>query len=167
MTSKNIEKVVKTIIENGDGLTEVYRDLARVVSLQVIKLWIKKINNIGSIDLSSSSDRSHTARTKPNISKAKQHLDQKHMSIRRLVAEMKISKSSIHRILCEGLSCFPYNKVKQPKLADLQKRKRIKFANWVLNNYTKNDITSWLFADENYVFRFKWNIQFLKRLCGL
>ena len=63
---------------------------------------------------------------------------------------MKISKSSIHRILREDLRCFPYKKIKQPKLTDLQKRKRIKFANWILNNYTKNDTTRWLFLDEKY-----------------
>ena len=69
------------------------------------------------------------------------------MPTRRLTAEMKISKTSIHRILREDLRCFPY---KKPKLTDFQKRKRIKFANWVLNNYTKNDTKRWLFLDEKY-----------------
>ena len=110
-------------------LQQNYHDLAGVVSLQTIKLWIKMINSIGSIDLSSSPGRSHTARTKANILKAKQRLDQKRLSARRLADEMKISKSSIHWILREDLHCFPYKKVKQSKLMDLQKRKKIKFSN--------------------------------------
>ena len=50
MKSKDIQKAVKIKFENGDSPTTIYRDLAGVVSLQTIKLWIKKINNIGSVD---------------------------------------------------------------------------------------------------------------------
>ena len=148
MKSKGIQKAVRTKFENGKRSNKIYCDLAEVVSLQTIKLWIKMINNIGSIDLSSSPDCSRTARTKANTLKSKLRIDEKHLSTRRLADKMKISKSSIHRILRENLRCFPYKKVKQPKLTDLQTRKRIKFANWVLNNYTKNNTTRWLFSDE-------------------
>jgi hypothetical protein len=37
----------------GDEPVKIYRDLAGVVSLQTIKLWIKIVNNTGSINLSS------------------------------------------------------------------------------------------------------------------
>ncbi|CAF5183041.1 unnamed protein product, partial [Rotaria magnacalcarata] len=145
-----MQKVVKTKFENDDGPTKIYRDLAGVVSMQTIKLWIKKVRNTGSIELSSPPGRPRTARTKANMLKAKQCLDQKRVSTRRLAAEMNISKSSIHRILRKDLGCFPYKKIKQPKLTDVQKKKRVKFANWVLNSYTKGDITRWLFSDEKY-----------------
>ena len=145
MKSKDIQNAVKTKFENGDGPTEIYRDLVGVVSLQTLKLWIKMINNIGSIDLSSPPGCLRTARTKANILKAKQRLDQKRASTRRSAAKIKISKSSIHRILREDLRCFPY---KKPKITDLQKRKRNKFASSIWNNYTKNDTKRWLFSDE-------------------
>ncbi|CAF4250351.1 unnamed protein product, partial [Rotaria magnacalcarata] len=103
MKSKDIQKFVRTKFENGDGPTKIYRDLAGVVSMQVIKLWIRKVRNTGSIELSSPPGRPRTARTKANILKAKQHLDQKRVSTRRLAAEMNISKSSIHRILRKDL----------------------------------------------------------------
>ena len=83
---------------------------------------IEKIDSIDSVDLSSSPDRSCTARTKANILKAKQRLDQKRVSMRRLAAGMKISKSSIHRILQEDLDYFSYTKDKHPELTDLQKK---------------------------------------------
>ncbi|CAF3318649.1 unnamed protein product [Rotaria socialis] len=111
MKSKDMQEVGKAKFENGDGPTKIYRDLAGVVSLQTIKLWIKKVRNTGSIELSSPPGRPRTARTKANILKAK---------------------------------------IKQPKLTDVKKKKRVKFANWVLNNYTKSDITRWLFSDEKY-----------------
>ncbi|CAF2096797.1 unnamed protein product [Rotaria magnacalcarata] len=81
MKSKDMQKVVKTKFENGDGSTKNYRDLAGVVPLQTIKLWIKKVLNTGSIELSSPPGRPRTARTKANILKAKQRLDQKGMDL--------------------------------------------------------------------------------------
>jgi hypothetical protein len=72
------------------------------------------------------------------------------VSSRRLAAEMNISRTSARRILREDLGCFPYKKIKQPKLTDLQKRKRVKFANRVLNHYNKEDTKKWLFTDEKY-----------------
>ena len=71
MKSKDLKKAVKTKYENGDGLAKTHRDLGEVVSKRTIKLWIKMINNIGSIELSHSSGRPRIARTKANISKAK------------------------------------------------------------------------------------------------
>ena len=47
-------------------------------------------------------------------------------------------------------SLFSYKRIKQPKLSDLQKKKRSKFANWVLNNYVKEDINRRLFSDEKF-----------------
>ena len=38
MKSKDIQKVVKTKYENGDGQEKIYRDLAGAVSLPTIKL---------------------------------------------------------------------------------------------------------------------------------
>ena len=44
MKSKEVQKVVKTKYENGDGPAKTYRDLAGAVSLSAFKLWIKIIN---------------------------------------------------------------------------------------------------------------------------
>ena len=140
MKSKDIQKVVKTKYENGDGPAKIYRDLAGTVSLPTIKLWIKMINTAGSITLSSPPGCSRTVRTRAAIVKVKKRLNQKkRVSTRKLTKEMNISRRSIQRILREDLGCKPYKKTKQPKLTNLQKNKRVKFANWVLNNYSKDD----------------------------
>ena len=52
--------------------------------------------------------------------------------------------------MTKDLGCFPYKKIKQPKLTDLPKKDRAKFAHWVLNNYTKEDTKKWLFTEEHY-----------------
>ncbi|CAF2979203.1 unnamed protein product [Rotaria sp. Silwood2] len=151
MKSKDIQTAVKNKYENVDGPTKIYRDLAGVVSLGTIKSWIQMINRSGSISLSYSPGRPRTARTKTNISKIKCRLAQKkRVSSRRLAAEMNISRTSARRILHEDLGYFPYKKIKQPKLTDLQKQKKVKFANWVLNHYTKEDNKKWLFTDEKH-----------------
>ena len=127
--------------ENGDGPTKIFRDLGGVVSLQTVKLWIKMIRETGSIDRCYSPGRPRTIRTKNNIQKVKQRLakKKKKVSTRRLAAEMKISRRSVQRILREDLGCFPHKKIKQPKVTDFYKRKKAKFANWVLNHYSKED----------------------------
>ena len=151
MKSKDLQQVVKNKLENGDGPTKIYRDLAGVVSLTTIKSWIQMLNRTGSISLSHSPGRPRTIRTKTNISKAKRRVAQKkQVSTRRLADELEVSRTSAQRILREDLGYFPYKKIKQPKLTDLQKRKRVKFANWVLNNYTKEHTKKWLFTDEKY-----------------
>ena len=109
------------------------------------------LNKVGSINLSHSPGRSRIARTKANISKAKYRLpEKKRLSTRRLAAELGVPRKSAQRILHKDLDCFPSKKIKQPKLTGLQKKKRIKFANWVLNNYTKKDTKKWFFTAENY-----------------
>ena len=139
MKSKDLKNVVKIRYENGDGPTKMYHDLVAVVSLQIIKLWIKMIHNTGSINLSSPLGCPRTTRTKANILKAKNRLEQKRISTRIFAAKINISKSSVHRILLEDLGCFPYKKTKQARGTNRHKEKRVKFSNCVLNNYTKDD----------------------------
>ncbi|CAF4693314.1 unnamed protein product, partial [Rotaria socialis] len=84
MKSKDLQLAVKKKYENGDGSTKIYRDLAGVVSLRTIKLWVKMLNETGSIDLSHSPGHPRT---------------KKQISSRRLAAEIKISRASARRIL--------------------------------------------------------------------
>ena len=81
MKSKDIQKVVKTEYENGDGPTKIYRNLAGAVSLSTIKLWITMMNTTGSIILSSSPSCSRTVRTKAAIVKVKKPSKSKETSV--------------------------------------------------------------------------------------
>lgn len=109
----------------------------------------KMIINIGSINLSSLPDRPSTAHTKANIWR-KKHLNQKQISRKRFAAESHISKSSVQQILREDLVWSQYKKMKQPRLTNLQKERRVKFANWVWNNYAKDDTKKWFFTEEKF-----------------
>ena len=81
------------------------------------------LNKTESIDLFHPPAGPRTVRTKANISKVKYRLaHKKTVSTSRLAAEMNISRTSAPRMLRKDLGCFPYKKIKQPKLTDLQKK---------------------------------------------
>ena len=151
MKSKDLQTAVKHKFENGDGPAKIFRDLGGVFSKRTIPLWIKMIKGTGSVNLLKPPGRPRTIRTKTNIKKAKLRLAQKkRTSTRELAAEMCISRTSTRRILRKDLGYFPYTKIKQPKLTDLQKKKRVQFVNWILNYYTKDNIGRWLLSDEKF-----------------
>ena len=151
MKSRDLRTAVKNKYENGDGPTKIYGDADGIVPSRIMKSWIQMINRTEFIVLSHFPGRPRTTRTKTNILKVKRRLAEKERMLSRLSAgKMHISATSARRILREDLGCFPYKKIIQPKLTDLQNRKKIKFANWVLNNYTKKDTRKWLFTDEKY-----------------
>ena len=77
MKSKDIQKVVETEYEDGNSPVKIYRDLIGAVSLLTIKLWIKMINNTGSITLSSLPGCPLMVHTKSVIVKVKHRLNQK------------------------------------------------------------------------------------------
>ena len=109
------------------------------------------ISTTGSITLSSPPGCPRAVCTKVAIMKVKSRLNKKkRVSTRKLASDINISRTSIRRILREDLGYKPYKKIKQPKLNNLQKNKRVKFANWVLNNYSKDDTKKWLFTDEKF-----------------
>ena len=96
------------------------RAFARVLSLQIIKLWIKMVRNTGSINLSSPFGSPRTTLTKTNISKTNHRQHLKPISIRRLAAEINVSKSSIRQSSRRDLSCFPGKKMEESKLKNLR-----------------------------------------------
>ena len=61
-----------------------------------------------------------------------------------------ISATSIRRILKVGLGLKPYKKVIEPSLFDDEKIKRKKFANWVRNNFRKEEPMRILFSNEKF-----------------
>ena len=121
MKSEDLKRTVeKTKYENSDEPAKNDRAFVRVLSLQIIKLWIKMVRiNTGSINLSSPFGSPRTTVTKTNISKANYRQHPKRISIRRLAAEMNVSKSRIHRILRKDRDYFPCKKMEQSKLKNL------------------------------------------------
>ena len=99
------------------------------------------IKDNGAIDLSAPPGRTRTARTKGNIRKVKYRINRKKRnSGRKIAKDLAISESTVRRILHEDLGLFPYKIIKEPAINDIQKEKRIKFANWVKNNFRNDDI---------------------------
>ena len=59
-----------------------------------------------------------------------------------------MSATSVRRILKVDLGLKPYKTIIEPSLSDDQKIKRKKFANWVRNNFRKEETMTILFSDE-------------------
>ncbi|CAM4980319.1 unnamed protein product [Rotaria socialis] len=142
------EQVVPT---DGDAPTKRCRDLNGGISLATVKRWYQMIRRTGSIELSGTYDGPRIIRTKENIQKVKNRLRRKkRVSARKLSMELGISATSVRRILKIDLGLKPYKKVIEPSLSDDQKIKRKKFANWVRNNFRKEETMKILFLDEKF-----------------
>ena len=69
MKSKDLQKLVLSKYEKGEGPLEIFRHLNGALCLRTVKRWCKMICETGSIELSTSPGRSRTIRTKESIKK--------------------------------------------------------------------------------------------------
>ena len=151
MKSKDLQNIVLSKYQNGNAPTKLCRDLNGGISLVTVKRWCQMIRRIGSIELSGTYGGPRIVRTKENILKVKNRLLRKTgVSARKLSMELGISATSVRRILTVDLGLKSYKKVIEPSLSDDQKIKRKKFANWVRNNFRKEETMRILFSDEKF-----------------
>ena len=54
MKSVDLQNIVKSKHQSGDGVTKIFKDLSGELSLSTIKRWFKMINETGSIKLRNS-----------------------------------------------------------------------------------------------------------------
>ena len=103
---------------------------------RTIKSTIAKFNNVGTVSNlhRGHSGRKRSGRSENAVNRVRQALDQNpQKSIRRLAAELNISRSTIHRILRHDIHAFPYKIQTESKLTDQEKQRRVDFARWFLN----------------------------------
>ena len=65
-----------------------------------------------------------------------------------IAGELEISNGSLVRIFKQDLRYRSYKKTVQLALKDFEKSKRMKFANWLRQNFRKEDTLTILFSDE-------------------
>ena len=151
MKSKDLQKIVLSKYQNGDGPTKIFRDLGGGLCLKTVKRWCKMIDETGSINLAPSIGGSRTIRTVGAIQKVKNRMKGKRrVSVRKLSNDLGISRMSIERILRDDLGYYPYKKIAEPFLTDVHKSERKKFANWVRTNFRKEQTMKILFSDEKF-----------------
>ena len=149
MKSKDLQKLVLSKYEKGEGPSEIFRHLNGALCLRTDKRWCKMIRETGSFELSTSPGWSRTIRTKESIKKVKHRLNwKKKVTSRKLAVELNISRTSVRRILKNDLLLRPYKKIVEPLLTDEHKEKRKKFSNWVRTRFRKEDTIKILFSDE-------------------
>ena len=69
MQSKDLQKLLLSKYEKGEGPSEIFRHLNDALCLRTVKRWCKMIRETGSIELSISPGCSRTIRTKESIKK--------------------------------------------------------------------------------------------------
>jgi transposase len=149
MKSKDLQTLVFSKYENGDGPTKIFRHLNGAISLPTIERWCKSIRDTGSINLSRTTGRPRTIRTKAAIRKVKHRLGyRKLVSTRKLGRDLGISRTSVQRILKNDLGLRAYKIQNEPMLTNEHKEKRTQFANWARKNFRKEDTMKILFSDE-------------------
>jgi transposase len=149
MKSEDLQKLVLSKYKKGESSTKIFEDLNGFVSSRTIRRWCQMMSETGSISLSHSPGRPRIIRTKGMIQKVKNRMKRKkRVSIRKFANELDISNSSVVRIWKQDLGYRSYKKRVEPALTDLEKTKRMKFANWVRHNFRKEDTLRILFSDE-------------------
>ena len=149
MKSKDLQKLVLSKYDNGDGTTKIFRHFNGAISLSTIEQCCRRIREFSTIDLVNPRGCSTTIRTKAAIQKIKRRLNRrKPLFSGKLAREFGISRSSIQRILKNDLELQAYKMQKEPLLTDEYKEKRMKFANWIRTNLLKENTMNILFSDE-------------------
>ena len=149
MKSKDLQNIVISKRQNDDGPTKIFRDLSGGFCLKTVKRWCKMIDQTGTVSSSRSPGCPRIIRTSTTIEKVKNRLKGGgRVSARKLSKELKLSRTSIQRILKDDLRCFPYKIIIKPFLTDAHKAERKWFANWVRSNFRREQTMPILFSQE-------------------
>ena len=107
------------------------------------------LRDTGKITFFKSTGCLRTVRAAANIRKVKHRHDRlQGFSCRKIVCDLRISRTSAQRILKDDLKLKSYKRKVQPKISEDQKAKRLKFASWIRTNFRKEDTLRFLFSDE-------------------
>ena len=149
MKSIDLQKLVFSKYQKGEDAPKIFQDLNGAVSYGTIRRWCKTIAETGALKLSTSPGRSRAIRTEGTIQKVKSCLkNKKQLSARKLGIKLGISGTTTRRILKDDLNLRPCKKRIEPALTEAHKGKRVQFANWIRNNFSKADTMRILFSDE-------------------
>ena len=138
MKSKDLQKLVISKYQKGDGISKIFADVKGVSVFRTINRWCQMIRETGSIELKCPSGGPRSVRTNANIQKIRSRLKRKmRISFRKLANELNISRTSVQRIIQKDFNLQAYKHRVEPLLTNGQKVKRMKSANWIRNHFRK------------------------------
>ena len=77
MKSKDLQKLVLSKYQNGDGPSKIFADIKGVIGFRTINRWCQMIRETGSIELKCPSGGPRSVRTNTNIQKIRNRLKRK------------------------------------------------------------------------------------------
>ena len=146
MICEKLKSIILSKLENGENPQKIFEDLQHAVSLPTIERWKAMIRKNGAL-IRKQNGRPRTVCTAQNFQKVEMAVKVK-KSVRKVAAKLRLSKTSVDRILRIDLGLKAYKRTTVPLLTYAQKVKRVKFSHWVRHNYTKQSSQRILFSDE-------------------
>lgn len=132
---------------NGDSPGAIFKALKPLgIKRNLVYTTIKRYKETSSIEDRKRSGRPRSARTDTVVKIVRERLRRKkHRSIRKLAADLKISRGSVHNILRVDLGCYAYKKRKVHGISEVTKKKRVQRSNTILSWHAGDEF---VFSDE-------------------
>ena len=150
MKSNDLQDVVLRLHGQGLSSRQISNQLASQLSKTTVNEWVKRYCEFGELNLQSPSGPKPNKRTKRLVQQVKQRLLRSNgrKSARKLAKSFNVSRTTMRRMIKDGLGFKSYIKRIAPKLTDTQKSKRYSFGIWVRKNIRKSTERKILFSDE-------------------
>lgn len=132
MTYKvTVRDIAIQLFKNGLTATKIFLNLAKMIPLRTIQLWIQLYQQSGRLEKLKTSGRPRVVRTLDAYGKIKRLIGKN--SPRQISSKLNVSLSSVQRAL-KDLNLNAYRKQKIPNLTEKQIMKRVSFCRWWRKN---------------------------------
>lgn len=140
------EEIIRKFLK-GDRPCAIFKALQpHGIKRNLVYTTIKRYKEISSTEDRKRSGRPRSARTEKVVKAIRERIRRKkHRSIRKLAADLKISRGSVHNILKKDLGCHAYKKRKVHGISDATKKKRVERCSTILSWHAGDEF---VFSDE-------------------
>ena len=123
MKSNDLQNVVVRLHEQGLSSRQISNQLAGQLSKTTVNEWVKRYREFAELNLQSPSSRKPPKRTKRLVQQVKQRLLRSNgrKSARKLAKSFNVSRTTMRRVIKDGLGFKSYVKHIAPKLTDIKK----------------------------------------------
>ena len=141
---------IKLFHDKGYDPATIIKKLADLnISKMKVYRTVKRLRETGSIEDRKRSGRPRSVRTTQLISKVRSRYWRKsQQSVNKMAHQLKISRSSLNRVVKEELGLRPYKKRKIHGLTRLQEKKRLERSKVLLERYADEKLDEIIFSDE-------------------
>lgn len=144
---KQFREIIVTKYRNGECPSDIFKAMKYLgIKRDFVYKTLKRFKETSSTEDRRRSGRPRSARTDRVVKIVRERIRRKnHRSIRKLAADLNISRGSVHNILRHDLGCYAYKKRKVHGLSQASKQKRAERSNTILSWHAGDEF---VFSDE-------------------